>query len=239
MAVITINGRKLDVPEGQSVLECALEAGIYIPHLCHHPDLSEIGSCRLCVVSVAGVPYPVPACTLKAEDGMVIETENAELAQARTLAMELLLAGHPEDCSTCPKYGNCELQKLTQYLNGAGTRIKRRVRGFAEQKPNPRIILDMNRCVLCGRCVRACRELGGAKVLRYQKKGTETYIGTLHDQLLEDAGCLSCMACTAVCPTAAIREKPGNETAGIGKDLRPQITPPRLWDSFETKGARE
>ena len=110
MAVITIDGIKLDVPENKNVLDCALENGIYIPHLCHHKDLSPLGSCRMCVVEVEGQEGVTTSCTLKAKDGMVIKTKTAELERLRMLALELLLTGHPEDCSTCPKYGNCELQ---------------------------------------------------------------------------------------------------------------------------------
>ena len=109
MAVITIDGKKLEVPDNKNVLECALDAGIYIPHLCHHKDLNPLGSCRMCIVEVNGQDGVMASCTLEAKDGMVITTKSQKLDQLRRLALELLLAGHPEDCSTCPKYGNCEL----------------------------------------------------------------------------------------------------------------------------------
>ena len=207
MAVIKIDDIQLDVPDHKSILECALQAGIYIPHLCHHPDLPENESCRLCVVEVEGMEGAVPSCTLRAEDGMVIRTQSENLQKLRTMAMELLLAGHPEDCSTCPKYGNCELQTLIQYLGGAGSRVKGRVKGFKENKENPLIEYEMDRCVLCGRCVRACNNLRGVGVLRYQKKDLETYVGTLHDRLLADSDCRFCQACAEVCPTGSIRDK--------------------------------
>lgn len=207
MAEIIIDGIRLEVPEHRCVLECALQAGIYIPHLCHHPDLPENGSCRLCIVEVEGVKGVVPSCTLKAENGMVIRTESENLRKLRSMAMELLLAGHPEDCSTCPKYGNCELQTLIQYLGGAGSHIKERVKGFKENKENPLIEYEMNRCVLCGRCVRACNDLRGVGAIQYQKKNLETYVGTLHDKLLADADCRFCQACVEVCPTGTIRDK--------------------------------
>lgn len=207
MALITIDGVKLEVPEHKCVLECALRAGIYIPHLCHHPDLPENGSCRLCVVEVDGVKGAVPSCTLKAKDGMVVHTKSERLSKLRSMALELLLAGHPEDCSTCPKYGSCELQTLMQYLGGAGSRMKTRVKGFKENSANPLIDYDMDRCVLCGRCVRACNDLRGAGVLDYRKKDLETYVGTLHDRLLSDADCRFCQACAEVCPTGSIRDR--------------------------------
>lgn len=207
MAVITIDGIRLEVPDNKNVLECALENGIYIPHLCHHKDLNPLGSCRMCVVEVEGQEGVTTSCTLKAKDGMNIKTKTPELERLRMLALELLLAGHPEDCSTCPKYGNCELQMLIQYIGPKTGRLKMRTKGFKEQKDNPLIVHDMNRCVLCGRCVRACNELRGVKVLQYQKKEMETYVGTLHNKLLKDADCRFCGACAEVCPTGTIRDK--------------------------------
>ena len=207
MAVITIDGKKLEVPDNKNVLECALDAGIYIPHLCHHKDLNPLGSCRMCIVEVNGQDGVMASCTLEAKDGMVITTKSQKLDQLRRLALELLLAGHPEDCSTCPKYGNCELQMLIQYIGPKTGRLKMRTKGFSENEKNPLIIHDMNRCVLCGRCVRACNELRGVKVLHYQKKEMETYVGTLHDRLLKDSDCRFCQACVEVCPTGTIRDK--------------------------------
>ncbi len=207
MAVITINGTKLTVPDNKNVLDCALENGIYIPHLCHHKDLSPLGSCRMCIVEVEGQEGLIPSCTLEAKDGMMIKTNSPEIEQLRMLALELLLAGHPEDCSTCPKYGNCELQMLIQYIGPKTGRMKLWVKGFKENKENPLILHDMNRCVLCGRCVRACNELRGVKVLQYQKNEMETYVGTLHGKLLKDADCRFCGSCAEVCPTGTIRDK--------------------------------
>ncbi len=207
MAVITIDGVRLTVPDGKRVLDCALENGIYIPHLCHHKDLNPLGSCRMCVVEIEGREGVATSCDLRAEDGMVIRTKTPELIRLRMLALELLLAGHPEDCSTCPKYGNCELQMLIQYIGPKTGRLKMRAKGFQPQENNPLILHDMNRCVLCGRCVRACNELRGVKVLQYRKRGLETYVGTLHDKLLKDADCRFCGACAEVCPTGTIRDK--------------------------------
>lgn len=210
MAIITIDGIRLEVPEGKNVLDCALDAGIYIPHLCHHKDLSPLGSCRMCIVEVDGEERPIPSCKLKAKDGLVIHTQTEEVKRLRMLALELLLAGHPEDCSTCPKYGNCELQMLIQYIGPKTGRLKSRAKGFSQDDRNPLIIHDMNRCVLCGRCVRACNDLRGVKVLQYQKKDLEVFTGALHQKLLKDADCRFCQACVEVCPTGTIRDKLAN-----------------------------
>lgn len=207
MAVITIDGKTVQALEDSNVLEAALQAGIYIPHLCYHPDLKVLGSCRLCIVEVEGEEGVTAACKLKPRDGMVIHTNSDRIGKLRNLAMELLLAGHPEECTTCPKYGNCELQVLIQYIGANNSRMRKRVKGFEPEERSPLILHDMNRCVLCGRCVRACSELRGVEVLDYRKEGLETYVGTLHQKLLADADCRFCGACVEVCPTGSIRDK--------------------------------
>ncbi|MCR5665636.1 MAG: FAD-dependent oxidoreductase [Eubacterium sp.] len=207
MATITIDGITLEVEENENVLEAALKNGIYIPHLCHHPDLPDNGSCRMCIVDVEGMDQVTPSCTLKPKDGMVIHTTSERVNKLRTLALELLLAGHPEDCSTCPKYGNCELQTLIQYIGANNARMRTRTKGIKMNEDNPLLIHDMNRCVLCGRCVRACNKLRGVGVLDFRKKDLETYVGTLHDKLLTDVDCRFCTACAEVCPTGSIRDK--------------------------------
>ena len=218
MAVITIDGIRLEVPENKNVLECALEAGIYIPHLCHHPDLPENGSCRMCIVEVEGQEGVTTSCTLRAQDGMVVHTTSERINKLRTLALELLLAGHPEDCSTCPKYGNCELQTLIQYIGANNARMRTRIKGIKMEEGNPLLIHDMNRCVLCGRCVRACNNLRGVGVLQYNKKDLETYVGTLHGKLLKDEDCRFCTACAEVCPTGSIRDKLQLLTTNLKKE---------------------
>lgn len=218
MAVITIDGTRLEVPENKNVLECALEAGIYIPHLCHHPDLPENGTCRMCIVEVEGQEGVTTSCTLRAQDGMVVHTTSERINKLRTLALELLLAGHPEDCSTCPKYGNCELQTLIQYIGANNARMRTRIKGIKMEEGNPLLIHDMNRCVLCGRCVRACNKLRGVGVLQYNKKDLETYVGTLHGKLLKDEDCRFCTACAEVCPTGSIRDKLQLLTTNLKKE---------------------
>lgn len=203
---LIIDGSSVSVSEGTSVLEAALQNGIYIPHLCHHPDLPDIGSCRLCLVEVEGREGVFPSCQLQAEEGMVVRTNSDTISHLRQLSMELILAAHPEDCSTCPKYGRCELQTLIQYMGTSAMRMHTRIKGFAQNDQNPLLIHDMNRCVLCGRCVRACQDLRGVGVLRYNQKDMETYVGTLHDKLLSDSDCRFCGACAEVCPTGTIRD---------------------------------
>lgn len=205
LITITIDDKVIQVEENTSVLEAALSNGIYIPHLCHHPDLPELGSCRLCIVEIEGEEGVHTSCSLKAKDGMVIHTRNQQIDHLRTLAMELLLAAHPEHCTSCPKYGRCEMQLLIQYMDATGARMHSRVKKITNND-NPLIQHDMLRCVLCGRCVRACKDLRGVGVLDYNKHNMEVYVGTLHNKLLSDSDCRFCGACAEVCPTGAIRD---------------------------------
>lgn len=207
LATITIDGKSIQAEEGSNLLEAALQNGVYIPHLCHHPDLPDIGNCRLCLVEVNGDTQPVPSCMTKVADGMSVSTKSDRIDHIRKLSMELLLGAHPSDCSVCPKYGRCEFQTLIQYMAVSATRVHTRTK-VIPTKAQPLLQHDMNRCVLCGRCVRACKDLRGVGVLGYNKRpeDLEVYVGTLHDKLLADADCRFCGACAEVCPTGAIRD---------------------------------
>ncbi len=221
---IVIDGKEIKTEEGRSVLQSSLDGGIYIPHLCHHVDLSPIGACRLCVVEIEGIPGLLASCTTPAAEGMIIRTKSGKIEHARRLAMELMLAGHPSDCGTCVKYLNCELQSIKQYLVGDHLTVKRRSKLFPVASTNPLLLHDPNKCILCGRCVRACHELRGVGVLFYKKKGMETYIGTLEDLPFSESGCRFCGACAEVCPTGAIMDK---EEFAKGKSRKAALVPCR------------
>jgi formate dehydrogenase beta subunit len=219
---LNIDGRHIETQKGKSLLEASLEAGIYIPHLCYHPDLSPISVCRLCIVEIEGVEGLPTSCTIPVRDGMIVKTRTEKTDQMRRLAMELMLAGHPSDCGTCNKYLNCELQSIKQYLVGDELRVRRRSKLFPLNTGNPLFVQDANKCVVCGRCVRACRELRGVGVLYYKKKGKETYIGTASGLSLADSGCRFCGACAEVCPTGAIQDK---EELVKGKNRKSALIP--------------
>jgi formate dehydrogenase beta subunit len=219
---LNIDGQDVEIEEGKSVLEAALDSGIYIPHLCYHPDLSPIGACRLCVVEIESIEGLQTSCNTPAVEGMIVKTKTERIDKSRKLAMELLLAGHPSDCETCVKYLNCELQSLKQYIVGDHLRVRTRSKLFPVNMDNPIFLHDPNKCVLCGRCVRACHELRGVGVLFYKKREKETYIGTTSDLPLFDSGCRFCGACAEVCPTGAIMDK---EEFAKGKSHREAIVP--------------
>ena len=207
-----IDGTQIFAEEGMSVLEASLAAGIYIPHLCSHPDLPATGGCKMCVVEVEGEEAPVSSCVTEVAEGMKVKTKSDKLTQLRKIALELIMAGHPHDCTGCRAYGNCELQAMWQYLGVLHARMKDE---FPEKTTlkigtgTPMIIRENDRCIQCGRCVRACNDLRKVGAIGYEKKGMETYISTPNDLPLNQTDCRFCSACVEVCPTGALVDMEG------------------------------
>jgi NADPH-dependent glutamate synthase beta subunit-like oxidoreductase/ferredoxin/Pyruvate/2-oxoacid:ferredoxin oxidoreductase delta subunit len=201
---LTIDGTEVEAKEGASVLDAALDAGIFIPHICKHPDLEAVGGCRLCSVVVDGEGQAVPACKTEVREGMVVDSHAKAAEDVRRMAMELILATHPSDCTGCPKFGVCELQSMYQFMGVSPARWRCRTRPVPTDDSNPLITHMFTRCIRCGRCVRACRELRGVGVLDYQRTEDGIRIGTDGSVSLEEAGCRFCGACVEVCPTGSI-----------------------------------
>ncbi|RKD30185.1 FAD-dependent oxidoreductase [Lacrimispora algidixylanolytica] len=217
---ITIDGYSLEVDPGKSILNAALEADLYIPHLCHHPDLPDVGECRLCVVEIEGGGEIRTSCKTQVEDGMVIHTKTEKLNAMRRLSMELMLANHVDDCTTCPKYLKCELQSLIQYLEVSTSRLRRTLNSVPVNTSNPLFVRDLNRCVSCGRCVRACKELRGVDVLDYQMtEDDRVMVDIKNHHSMEEEHCRFCGACVEVCPTGALQDKEGVLKPNLNWDL--------------------
>ncbi len=217
---IIIDGYNLEIDPGKSILNAALEADLYIPHLCHHPDLPDAGECRLCVVEIEGCEEIKTACTTIAEDGMIVHTKTEELNAMRRLSMELMLANHVDDCTTCPKYLKCELQSLIQYLEVSTSRLRRTLNSVPVNTSNPLFVRDLNRCVSCGRCVRVCREIRGVDVLDYQMTEEDRVMVDIrnHHSMAEE-NCRFCGACVEVCPTGALQDKEGVFKPNLNREL--------------------
>ena len=204
--IITIDGKQIEAKEGSSILDAALEAGIFIPHLCSHPDLEAKGGCRLCTVEIEGVEGAVPSCMTEVKEGMIISVNGPEATKVRKTAMELILASHPADCTGCPKFGKCELQSMYQYLGVSAERWRKKSRSVPNDDSNPLIQHLFTRCVRCGRCIRACQDLRGVNVLDYVKTPQGIRAGIKDGMNLKEAGCRFCGACIEVCPTGSIMD---------------------------------
>nr|WP_314462016.1 FAD-dependent oxidoreductase [uncultured Clostridium sp.] len=217
---IEIDGMEVYAEKGKTIMEAAEHADIYIPHLCYHPDLHAEGGCRLCVVEINGIKEPQTACTTLAEEGMSVKTKSEDLDRMRRLSMELMLANHVDDCTTCPKYLKCELQSLIQYLGVSTSRLRRTLNAVNVETGNPLIIRDPNRCVACGRCVRVCRDVRGVGILGYHKNEEDRItVGVNGGLSLAKADCRFCGACVEVCPTGALQDKKGTFKEGNREDI--------------------
>jgi len=159
MATLTINGTSVTVPDTMTILEAARMHGIPIPTLCNHPKLSPFGGCRLCIVDVKGAPRPVASCTTAVAEGMEVQTATPRLEELRKLVLELLISDHPNDCMVCEAAGNCTLQELAYTYGVRGEEYPGERRTYAKRDGNPFIERDLEKCVLCGRCVKVCDEI--------------------------------------------------------------------------------
>ena len=203
MGTITINGKKVEFTNEKNILTIIRNAGIEVPTLCYQPELSIFGACRLCTVEDdRGRCFA--SCSEEPRDGMVIYTHTEKLRKHRKLIIELLLAAHCRDCTTCDKHGKCTLQKLA-YQHGINTV---RFDNHREEMPvdfsSPSIVRDPNKCILCGNCVRVCNEIQGVGVLGFAHRGTDAIVVPAFNRDLAATNCVSCGQCRAVCPTGAL-----------------------------------
>ena len=201
-----LDGLQLTSTNDKTILEAALENGVYIPNLCHHPDLKPVGVCRLCLVEVDG-RRPVVSCMTPVQEGMVVTTESKHIASMRKMTMSLLLANHEGDCLTCTKEGKCKLRELSSYMgitDGDIDRLRKSPRNIKKDESNPFFTIDMNKCILCGICVRTCAEIQGDSAIDYGFRGFDTIISTLGNKDIVDSICVSCGECVARCPTGAL-----------------------------------
>ena len=207
---LTINGERVEVTKGATVLQAALGAGIYIPTLCYQPDLKPYGACRLCIVEIEGMRGLVSSCTTPATQGMVVHTETPRVNRARRTTMGLIIANHHGDCLTCTKNQDCELLKIAQYLGmeqDSIDRMRKDTRVLPIDRSHPAFERDLNKCILCGNCVRACHEIAGVGAIGLAFRGYEAKVATAGDRPMLESICRSCGECVARCPTGALVPK--------------------------------
>lgn len=227
---LTIDGEKIEVPEGTTILQAASLLNVHIPTLCYHEDQAVKAVCRICVVEVEGQRLLPAACSTPVSEGMVVKTASPKVIAARKNIMELILARHPQDCLNCSKNGSCELQKIARDLNMTRpNRYEQDIRSARFDDSSPSIVRDMRKCILCNRCVEVCSSKQGVMVMAKENRGFDTVIVPPYGKKLVDTSCVNCGQCVQVCPVGAISINDDTEKVysqiEAGKTMVVQIAP--------------
>lgn len=205
MLSLTINGIDVQAEKGMTIYAVAEKMGIYIPTLCHHPDLPTFGACRVCMVEANG--RLVTACRAPVQEGLVVMTDSPMIREVRLMNVELILANHNVDCQSCERNNNCKLQEVSSFV-GVNSERMSRLRRLVPDKPiddsNPFFFRDHSKCILCGICIRACDEVNGVGALDFAFRGYMTSVSVLGDKPIYESKCESCGECVERCPTGAL-----------------------------------
>lgn len=215
MVNITINGQKISTQSGITILQAARQAGIDIPTLCDHPALSAVGACRMCIVEITGQRSLQTACTFPVNEGMEIQTDSPQTIKARKLVLDMLFSERNHFCPYCEMSGDCELQSLGYRYGVDHWVFSTYTKRFPLDATHKYYLMEHNRCVLCGRCHRACDELVANHTLGLRQRGNESMIHADANIPLGESSCISCGTCLQVCPTGALSDK---RSAFMGRD---------------------
>ena len=212
---IKINNVPYEVAAGSTILEAAHSVGIEIPTLCYLKEINEIGACRICVVEVKGARSLVTACVYPVNEGMEIVTNSEKVQASRKTNLELLLSTHDQNCLSCVRSTDCELQKLCRDYGVNGMRFIGSRERYAIDDSAPHMVRDDNKCILCRRCVAACKANQAVGVIGANERGFSTHIGCAFEAPLGDSPCVSCGQCITVCPTGALTKTYYAEKMGL------------------------
>ena len=207
MVTLTIDGIEVKAPKGSTILEAAKLAGIDIPTLCFLKEINEVGDCRMCIVEIEGRRGFATSCIQKVEEGMIVHTNTPSVLEARHVILDLIISNHAKDCLTCTRSGNCELQALANKFNVTNIEFAGEMTNHQIDDLSPSIVRDFNKCILCRRCVAACKNVQKIGAIDCINRGFESCISTVGNHSLNDVNCTNCGQCIQACPTGALREK--------------------------------
>ena len=217
MVTIKINNKEYTCDESKTVLEVARENNIYIPTLCYLKGVCTETSCRICMVEIEGTGRLVTSCSTKVSDGLSVYTDSEKVYNSRRNTLKLLRTNHTCDC-TCPKVGECDLQKLFNDYDVKESDPYYSKKSYEKDTTSPCIVRDNEKCILCGRCVNVCSNTQEVHALTKQQRGFETFVGCAYNTTLDKSTCIGCGQCTLVCPTGALTEH--SEIEQVKKALR-------------------
>lgn len=207
LVTLTIDGEVVKAKKGTTILQAAKQAGIDIPTLCFLKDINEVGDCRMCIVEVEGRRGFATSCIQTIEEGMVVHTHTPNVLEARQVILDLILSNHHRDCLTCTRNGNCELQALATKFNVLKVEFEGERAEHTIDDLSPSIVRDFNKCILCRRCVAACKNVQKIGAIDCINRGFESCISTVGDHSLNDVNCTFCGQCIEACPTGALHAK--------------------------------
>ncbi len=210
---LKINNVEVTVPAGTKILDAAKQAGFNIPTLCYMKDLCNDGSCRICVVEVKGARNLVASCSATVSEGMEVFTNTPKVRSSRKTTIELMLSNHDKRCLSCVRSGNCELQTLSNEYGCDAGKYDGIVTKYNIDEVTPHLVRDNNKCILCRRCVSACKKIEGVGVIGANRRGFSTSIGCAFDKDMASVACVACGQCINVCPTGALRERDSTDDA--------------------------
>ena len=204
---LKINNIPVEVPKGTKIIDAARKVHINIPHLCYHPDQRVKARCRICSIEVTGSRRLMAACATEVWEGMEVYTDTQIVRDTQIAILQLILANHNQDCLNCPRNHRCDLQELCSRFNIGHTGLPIVVESKEDAANNPSIARDPTKCIKCGRCIRACKDVQGIEALNFAGRSDKIVVTTAYDSPLEATDCILCGQCSLVCPTGAITEK--------------------------------